>query len=348
MPRTTLYFTGAHAVEPRTAPIPEPQADEVRVRTTYSAISPGTELLVYRDAVPERGEDAAIDPITGAIEYPTAYGYSAVGVVEAAGRAVDAAWVGQRVFGFQPHTSHFCCAPDALIPLPETLADRDAVFLPNLETAVNLVMDGRPVLGERVVVLGQGVVGLLVTALLRRYPLALLATTDLHPMRRSASLDLGADRALDPTTPAADRWLRNMLAMGEEPPAHGSGADLLFELTGEPATLDAALRYAGFESRIVVGSWYGSKRAPVDLGAKFHRYRIRLVSSQVSTLASRWRGRWDKARRMDTVMAQMNAIRPSQLITHEMPIDRAEDAFRLLDEAPEEAMQILFSYDAVQ
>ncbi len=346
MPRTTLYVVAPRAVAVRTDPIPDPQPHQVRVRTTYSAISPGTELLVYRGEAPEAAGDEAIDPVTGRIEYPIAYGYSAVGVVEAVGREVDAAWEGRRVFGFQPHTSHFCCAPDALVPLPEALADRDAVLLPNVETAVNLVMDGRPVLGERVLVLGQGVVGLLTTALLARFPLELLATTDRYAARRAMSLDLGADRALDPADPATDRWLCEALDTQASPPKHGYGADLLFELTGQPAALDDALRYAGFESRIVVGSWYGTRRAPVNLGAKFHRHRIRLVSSQVSTVASRWRGRWDKARRMRTAMAWMRAIRPARLITHVTSLDDAGEAFRLLDESPQEAIQIVFSYDA--
>lgn len=348
MTRTTLYFTAPYAAEVRHEPVPDPAPREVRVRTTYSAVSPGTELLIYRGQHPDPGDDAALDPLTGSADYPLACGYSTVGVVEAVGREVDADWQGRRVFGFQPHTSHFCCAPARLIPLPAALDDRDAVFIPNMETAVNLVMDGAPRIGERVLVLGQGVVGLLTTALLNRFPLEVLAATDRYAARRARSLELGADHAFDPSAPSTDQTLREVLRLAaEDAVPHGSGADLLFELTGVPAALDDAIRYAGFESRIVVGSWYGARRAAIDLGGRFHRRRIRIVSSQVSTVASTLRGRWDKERRMQAVLSCIQSIKPSQLITNIIPIQRAPEAFETLSELPHDKIQMLFNYHII-
>lgn len=343
--RKTLYFTAPYSVEVRTEPVPEPAPSEVRVRTTCSAVSPGTELLVYRGQVPVDEGEEALDPISGHVNYPQPYGYSAVGLVDALGHDVDAGWRGRRVFGFQPHTSHFCCAPEQLIPLPDTVDDRDAVFIPNVETAVSLVMDGRPTIGERVLVLGQGVVGLLTTALLGRFPLEVLVTTDLRAARRAQSLDLGADRALDPSQASTDRTLREVLRMTDATTSPGgSGADLLFELTGEPATLNDAVRWAGFESRIVVGSWYGDKRAEIDLGGRFHRRRIRVASSQVSTIASARRGRWDKARRMKTVMSWIKKLRPSRMITSNASVDQAGEVFDQLDKAAQDSIQVIFTY----
>lgn len=347
MPRKTLYFTAPHAAEVRTAPVPDPGPHEVRVRTTYSAISAGTELLVYRGQASSENRGSSLDPISEQLDYPIAYGYSAVGVVDAAGRDVDSGWEGRRVFGFQPHTSHFCCAPDRLISLPDAIEDLDAVFIPNMETAVNLVMDGRPLIGERVLVLGQGVVGLLTTALLRCFPLEVLVTTDRYAARRSQSLELGADEALDPSAASTDRVLRQVLNI-DDADSSDSGADLIFELTGEPVALNEALRYAGFESRIVVGSWYGSKRADLDLGGKFHRHRIRLVSSQVSTLASERKGRWDKRRRMDVVLSQIEATKPSQMITDTNPVDRAPEVFEQLMSSSNDGIQFIFSYSDIE
>lgn len=345
MARMTLYFTAPYSVEVREEPIPEPRPHEVRVRTVYSAVSPGTELLVYRGQAPEPGaSEEHLDPVSGEMKYPMTYGYSAVGVVDAVGRGVDANWEGRRVFSFQPHTSHFCCPPDRLIPLPDALDDRDAVFIPNMETAVNLVMDGRPMIGERVMILGQGVVGLLTTALLSRFPLEVLVTTDLHAMRRTQSLDVGADAALDPFDASTEKVLQSVLQMNDRA---ASGADLIFELTGAPAVLNEALRYVGFESRIVVGSWYGKRRAEVNLGGKFHRHRIRIVSSQVSTVASAYRGRWDKERRMETVMQWIDLIKPKEIISDIVSIGHAPEMFDRLDRSLGDALQVVFKYNEI-
>lgn len=210
--------------------------------------------------------------------------------------------------------------------------------LPNLETAVNFVMDGRPVIGEYVVILGQGVVGLLTTALLARMPLACLATVDRFPLRRRMSEQLGAQHALDPgaASPAAA-----IVALIDD----ASGADLVFELTGNPAALNLAIDAAGFGSRIVVGSWYGQKRAELDLGGLFHRNRIQIISSQVSTIDPRWSGRWDKARRMQTVMKMLKSIPVDALITHRFSVDQAAEAYALLDWHLDQALQVLITYD---
>jgi threonine dehydrogenase-like Zn-dependent dehydrogenase len=122
------------------------------------------------------------------------------------------------------------------------------------------------------------------------------------------------------------------------------GADLVFELTGNPRALDQAIAYAGFDGRVIVGSWYGNKTADLELGGHFHRNQIRLVSSQVSHIAPRWRGRFDKARRMDVAWAMVARHGPQQLITHTLPIVDAAEAYRILDEAPETAVQLVLDY----
>ena len=188
MARRSLFFVGPHEVDLREEPVPEPDTDELRVRTELSAISPGTELLVYKGEVDsEMAADPNFESLSGSLSYPLKYGYAAVGHVEAVGEAVDDAWLGRRVFAFNPHESHFCARREKLHPVPDEIPTPLATLLPSAETAVTLVQDGAPRLGERVVVFGQGVIGLLTTAILGQFPLAELITVDLNADRRQRS-----------------------------------------------------------------------------------------------------------------------------------------------------------------
>lgn len=339
--RLSVYFSTPYTVEVRYEPLGLPVAGQVTVQTEISAISPGTELLFYRGQVPaDMAVDVSIGALAGAVRYPLKYGYAAVGRVAELGPDVDATWLGRRVFAFNPHESAFHAAPESLIPVPDALSAEEAAFLPNMETAVNLVLDGAPAVGEQVAVLGQGVVGLLTTALLARFPLAALVTLDRFPPRRDRSLAWGATASLDPATEAALAQAKSRL-QGDR--AH-AGADLVYELSGSPAALDDAIALAGFNGRIVVGSWYGTKRAAVDLGGRFHRERLRLISSQVSTVAPEWSGRWTKSRRLAWAAEMLAQVRPAALITHRFPVEQAAEAYRLLDEAPGEAIQVILTY----
>lgn len=328
-----VRFVAPRRVEVARTPVETPASDEVQVEASLSAISPGTELLVYRDQVPDDLPlDETIDELDGVATYPLSYGYATVGTVTAAGSDVTDDWVGRRVFAFHPHASHFCVDPDTLVRLPADVADEDAALLAMVETAVSLVMDGRPRIGERAAVFGQGVVGLLTTALLARHPLAQLVTFDHYATRRERSLSLGADASLAPD------------AAGDVFESGDGRADVSFEVSGNPAALDAAIDTTGDDGRIVVGSWYGAKPAALDLGGRFHRSHIRLQASQVSRIDSAHVGRWNKQRRMDLVLDLLSDLEPSRLVTHRMPVERAPEAYRLLDESPDEALQILLEY----
>lgn len=328
-----VWFTAPYQVEIRAAGLPAPGPHEALVETLCSAISSGTELLVYRGQFPPGlAVDATLGALAGAFAYPVRYGYAAVGRVAAVGPGGDPAWLGQLVFAFQPHASAFIAPVADLLPVPAGLSPEAAVFLPTMETAVNFLLDGAPLLGEQVVVVGQGVVGLLTTALLARFPLAGLLTVDRFPLRREWSRRLGATLSV---APEAD--LR--AALGAE--AETAGADLVYELSGAPAALDEAIAAAGFAGRIVVGSWYGQKRHAVDLGGRFHRGRLRLISSQVSTLTPELQARWTKARRLAAAWQMLALIQPEQLITHRFPLAQAAPAYALLDSRPAEALQVI-------
>ena len=357
MKRRTIYFTAPRQVELREESLPTLGADEVLVETTCSAISAGTEMLIYQGRFPRDLEtDSGISSLRGPCEYPLAYGYATVGVVRETGKQVDNSWRDQRVFAFQPHTSHFIAKPESLITIPHLLPPETACFLPNMETAVNLVQDGAPILGERVLVFGQGVVGLLVASLLREFPLNALVTADCYELRRDAlnieCSTFNAQRflSLDPDAPGFRSQVLASLALPSADSRLGlsgytqEGFDLTFELSGNPFALNDAIALTRFSGRVVIGSWDGEKRAPIDFGGAFHRSRIKLISSQVSTIAPELSARWDKSRRFGVAWDARARIQPQKWITHRFPLDRAADAYRLLDERPQETIQILISY----
>jgi 2-desacetyl-2-hydroxyethyl bacteriochlorophyllide A dehydrogenase len=345
--RRVVQFTGPHQVEVVDEPLSAPATDEVLVRTTLSAISPGTERLIYTNQVPHDAlVDSSIEAFTGEFGFPLTYGYAAVGRVEAVGDDVDDDWNGARVFSFRPHVSHFAASPENLIRLPDEVRDVDAVLIPNVETAVNFLMDGRPLIGEQVAIFGQGVVGLLTTALAARHPLDSLYTIDPSADRRARSESWGADRSFDAGEMDA---LRSALGITSsepnEPGDHMEGADLTYEVTGQPAVLNDAIASTGYDGRIVVGSWYGRKEAPIDLGGRFHRSRMELISSQVSTIAPEHRGRWTKGRRMRTVLRMLTTIRPGEMVTDRYALADAPVAYESLAEEDDDFFQPVFQYE---
>jgi threonine dehydrogenase-like Zn-dependent dehydrogenase len=282
--------------------------------------------------------DETLPALTGsAARYPFRYGYAAVGAVTAVGAGVDPALVGRRVFAFQPHASAFVASAADLLTVPEEVSSEAAALYANQETALNLVLDGQPRIGERVLVVGQGVVGLLTTGLLARFPLATLVAVEPAPARAALARKLGARVFTGEDEARA--------ALGPE------GADLSFELSGNPVALDTAIRLTGREGRVVVGSFYGDKRAPVDLGGHFHRGRLTLLSSQVSHIGPALSGRWDRARRTRTTFAELASLGGEALaglFSHRFPFARAAAAYRLLDQdegATEQApVQVLIDY----
>ncbi len=334
--RSSLYFTAPRSIEIRQERLPEPGSGEALVQTLVSAISPGTESLIYQGLFPEDlAVDESIPSLEGHFAYPLKYGYSAVGRVVGLGPEVDPAWLGRLVLAFNPHESHFVSPLDSLLPVPAGIDPENAVILPNMETAVNFVLDGGPRIGERVAVLGQGVVGLLTTALLAQFPLKNLVTLDRHALRRQASLEQGAQTSLDPMDPQSLAHLQEMLA---------GGADLCYELTGSPAALDQAIALTGFDGRVIIGSWYGQKRASLDLGGRFHRSRIRLISSQVSSLAPELSGRWSKRRRFEVAWEMLRRVQPARWITQRFALAEAAQAYRLMNEYPEQTIQVVLTY----
>ena len=324
-----VYFVAPERVEVRDRDVPAPGPEEVRVRTLTSAVSSGTERLVYRGEAPtDLAADESIAALDGDLSFPLRYGYAAVGEIEAVGDDVPDSRLGSRVFAFNPHESRFLASPSELIAIPDDVPDERAALLPTMETALNFVMDGRPLIGEHVVVFGQGVVGLVTTALLASFPLGSLTAVDCVAERRGIAEALGADEAVHP----------------ESLDAPADGADLTLELSGDPDALDDALSVTRYDGRVVVGSWYGTKPATLDLGGRFHRSRISVESSQVSTLAPSRRGRWSTDRRLDVAWEHLREMPLDRLDLAEYGVGEAPQAYERLDRADPGAVGILFRY----
>lgn len=335
MKQTSLYFTAPRNVELRDAELPEPGAGEVRLRALCSAISSGTEMLIYKgDAPVNLAADATLPALQGSLAFPLKYGYCMVGRVETLGAGVSDEWRGRKAFAFNPHETVVNAQIQDLLPIPDNLSEQDAAFLPSAETAVNLILDGELRLGERVVVLGAGIIGLLTTVLLARHPLETLTVLDHYAIRRELAAQLGA-KVFDP----AEGIGRAQASLGPRK------ADVVYELTGNPEALNLAMELVGDHGRIVVGSWYGERRAPLSLGAQFHRGRVRIISSQVSQIEPALRGRWDRQRRFEQAWKLLGDVHPASLFDPRMvPFEQAAEAYKLVDTEPDKNLAVLLTY----
>lgn len=339
MPKaSTLFFTSPKQIEIKETSLPILKEDEVLVETICTAISAGTEMLVYRNQFPHLKD--AHDTVSSDLNYPLAYGYACVGVVKETGKQVDKSWHNKLVFAFQPHTSSFIIHPSLLFPIPASLSPETACFFPNMETAVNLIQDGAPILGERVLVLGQGVVGLLTASLLSEFPLERLVVVDNFELRRKALNKIHDTSNKVRVVSISDDLYKNSDSFGYAQLKF----DLVYELTGSPTALNDAIALTLFDGRIVIGSWYGEKKSEINLGGSFHRSRIKLISSQVSTISPELSGRWDKARRHQVTWEALERIKPEKWITHRFSLSDANKAYHLLDENPQETIQVIFNY----
>jgi 2-desacetyl-2-hydroxyethyl bacteriochlorophyllide A dehydrogenase len=329
-----VWFPAAGQVEIRGEPDAATGPDQVRVRALASGLSAGSELLVYRGQVPPDLKPD-LPTIGGDFSFPIKFGYASVGRVAEVGSRVERPALDDLVFVHHPHQTEYVVPADAPVRLPRELAPEVGVLAANLETAVTVTLDAHPRLGEAVLVMGQGVVGLLVTMLLRRVGAGPIVTVDAHERRRSASLAAGADHAL----PAGADLVERVHEV-----TRGRGADVAVEASGSPAALQGCIDAVAFGGTIVVASWYGTRDATLALGGAFHRRRLRIISSQVSTLDPAVAPRWDRVRRTALVTELLRTLPLADLITHRYPFRDAAAAYRLLDEAPEECVQVVLNY----
>jgi len=294
-------------------------------------------MMAYRGELPaELSLDSTLATLQGSFSYPLKYGYASVGRVLDVGNGVEGLAEGDLVFAFNPHETCFTNPADVALKLPAELNPRLGVLVANTETAINSLWDAAPRLGERAVVIGQGVVGLLITQLLRKAGVSVIITADLYEKRRELSLRAGADLAVNPSSDLAQRVLEI---------TGGLGADVVIEASGQPSALNDAINCTASEGRIVVVSWYGTKQAQLNLGSDFHRKRLTLRSSQVSHFDPSMAPRWTIRRRRSLAVQYLSELSLDQLITHVFPFNRAADAYSLIDNHPEEVIQVVLDYN---
>ncbi|MFN5341476.1 MAG: zinc-dependent alcohol dehydrogenase [Roseiflexaceae bacterium] len=309
-------------------------ADAVTVRARKSAISHGTEMLVYRGQV---DATLALDLPTfaGSVAFPIKYGYALVGEVVAVGANVTSHRCGDHVFVLHPHQS-LCQVPAGQAQrIPADVAIESALFAANMETAITIVHDVRPALGEVVVVMGLGIVGLLVSWLLSRMQGITVIAVDPLEWRQAVARQLGLSCVVHPdalpTLVDATTALR--------------GVDAVVEVSGNPLALDSAIALTAVEGRVIVASWYGTKAATLQLGTHFHRKRIQLRATQVGRLSPDLAPRWDFARRMDTVWQLLRALPYQQVMSHSFAFADAAAAYALIDAGHAGVVQVVFDYE---
>ncbi len=280
--------------EIRPEPLPPPSPDDVVVRALYSGISRGTEALVFQGRVPASEHERMRAPFqSGAFPAPIKYGYASVGVVEHGPGDLP----GKHVFSLFPHQTRYVVPASAVHPIPPAVPPPRAVLAANLETAINGLWDANPRIGDRVVVVGAGTVGSLVAWLAGRIHGCDVELVDVNPKRAVVAKALGVRFS--------------------EPEAVAGGADVVVHASGSAAGLSLALRIAAFEATIVEMSWYGDQMVSLPLGQAFHARRLTIKSSQVGSVASSQRTRWDFRRRMAFALASLADPALDVLITGE-------------------------------
>jgi 2-desacetyl-2-hydroxyethyl bacteriochlorophyllide A dehydrogenase len=324
-----LSFVAPRRVEWVDIELPPLLDRQLLVRTLHSGISPGSELLAYRGGIdPKLPLDDTIGALGGTFEYPFRYGYSCVGTVEA-GSGQER---GTLVFAFSPHQSALVVASDDVVVV-ESIDSRDATLFPLVETALQISLEAARFEPKASVILGLGPVGILTGALLARLGAHVLAGEPL-PRRRDVASEFGID-AFDPDE------------LGDRVREHsgGDGVPLVIETSGNPAALRASLDLLAHEGTVLVASWYGSQPVQLDLGGRFHRRRLTIRSTQVSTVPASLSTEWTVARRRRETARLMKDLPLNRLATHTWPYRAAGDAFRALDHGREGLLHAALAYD---
>jgi 2-desacetyl-2-hydroxyethyl bacteriochlorophyllide A dehydrogenase len=326
----SLWFVGPRSVEVNTEALPPLEAGDVLIRTSFSGISGGTEMLAYRGELdPDVAVDETIGALGGTFRFPFRYGYSCVGIVEESRSDLEA---GTSVFAFHPHQDAFVVNAGAVVPLG-AVDPRSATLFPLVETALQIALDAGPVLGETVVVFGLGAVGTLTALLLQRAGARVVAV-DLQPWRRDAAAGLGvASVAPDELQPAL-----------QSPDGSPVFVPLVVEVSGNPEALRTALGLLSHEGTVLVASWYGAKEVSLPLGGEFHRRRLTIRSTQVSTIPARLSSRWDAERRRRAVVDLLGELPLDRLATHTFPFDQAQDAYAAIDDGSEGLIHAALGY----
>lgn len=303
--------------------ITDPQ--HVRIRTTASAISKGTETLVHNGQVPANVASIMRAPHQlGDFAFPVSYGYLGVGVID---QGPDS-WLNTRVFGLLPHRSHHVVDPGELLVIPDDVSDHRALLTGAAETAINILWQHPPRFADRVAIIGAGMIGATTALLASRYPLERLEVLETNPERRALINSWGI-AAISPDQASDD-------------------CDVVIHVSGHEAGLARALEIAGDDGTVIEASWYGENSPAVPLGADFHARRLNIVASQVGQVALGQRHRRTTKQRQQAGLDALSDDRFDDLITgvsawHELP--KVMDAVTEPGEFAAATLCHVFTYD---
>ncbi|MEC8916961.1 MAG: zinc-binding alcohol dehydrogenase [Pseudomonadota bacterium] len=288
---------------------------DLMIRTCYSAISRGSETLVFKGQVPVSEYQRMRAPFqSGEFPGPVKYGYSNVGVVEQG--AHD--WHGRYVYCLHPHQTHYRVGADDVVPLPPDVPPQRAILGANMETALNALWDAAPGIGDRISVVGAGVVGALVAWLCARLPGAHVQLIDIDERKRFLGEALSVDFHT-PETAAAEQ-------------------DLVIHASASDGGLQTALSLAGFEATVLEMSWYGSREVNLPLGEAFHARRLTLRSSQVGSVSPGHRPRWDHKRRLSLALSLLNHDCLDVLISGESHFGDLPETLKRLSQSDDDTL----------
>jgi alcohol dehydrogenase len=324
-------------VELREESVPRPGDTQVTIEAIGSLVSRGTEMLAYRGEL-QPDMDLGLETAAGSATFPIKYGYQVVGRVVAAG-GESGFEEGEIVFTRHPHQTLFTMTAlnGYVRKLPDEVSVADGLFVNLAEVALGALHDVPVRFGDVVVVFGLGVVGSIAALLAQQAAgTGLVVGVDPIPGRRDMAHDLGVRVAVSPEEAPN-------LVMGN---TAGRGADVVIEASGNPGVIQDAIEVCGREGTIAVVSFYGARRAESGFNDRFHFLRQRIVSCQVGRVGSGLEPRWDRARRFETSALICSHFGVSRLLSHEARISEAADAYRLLDQRPDEVTALAFTYDS--
>jgi threonine dehydrogenase-like Zn-dependent dehydrogenase len=307
--------------EIRPAELPAPGPDDVVVRTLYSGVSRGTESIVFRGGVPPNQHAVMRAPFQeGEFPGPVKYGYLNVGVVE------QGALAGRTVFCLYPHQTRYVVPAAAVTPVPDSVPAARAILAGTVETAVNAVWDAAPHVGDRIAVVGAGMVGASVARVLAGFPATRVQLVDVDESKATLAAALGVEFAT--------------------PDAATGGCDLVVHASATEAGLARSLELLAVEGTVVELSWYGDRRVSVALGEWFHSRRLTLRSSQVGMVSPARSGRKGYADRLAVAFDLLADPAFDALVTSECRFDELPVALPGLISDEPSALCLRVMYDS--
>ena len=325
---TQLFFRSVKQASFRTAKLKNLGSDEVVIQTLFSGISRGTERLVWNGLVPLSQRQLMRCPHQiGDFSFPISYGYSSVGKVLETGSKADKHKTGDLVFVLHPHHTQFIVAQKWLNPIPDNIPPARAVLAANAETALNAVWDAEIKNGNKIAVIGAGVVGLLIAHQVRKLTGRSVLVVDVHENKMDLATEIGGEFQ----TPI------EMKNSGKE-------FDIIFNTSASASGLQLALDHAKFEGRIVEVSWYGDKPVEISLGGNFHSRRLQIISSQVGSISPVKRNEISYAERFQMALSKLEHPMLDRLLHPHVRFENLPDQLPQIFDPNADALCPLISY----